>query len=69
MFFISVSLNDKEAVSFDYTIKGHRIIKQVVVDEKPFPVDRPATSKWDVSVLKDGKFEELLLKEIAKFLV
>lgn len=56
MFFISVSLNDKEAVSFDYTTKAHRIIKQVIVDEKPFPADKLATSEWDVLVLKDRKF-------------
>lgn len=56
MFFISVSVNNKEAISFDYTTKAHRTIKQIIVDEKPFPVDQPATSEWDVLVLKDRKF-------------
>lgn len=56
MFFISVSVNDEEAISFDHTTKAHRVIKQVVVDSKPFPDDRAASSEWDVLVLKDGKF-------------
>lgn len=56
MFFISVSLNENEAISFDYTTKAHRIIKQSFVEKKPFPVDQPITAEWDVLVLKDGKF-------------
>ncbi len=30
-FFISVSINNKEAISFDYTTKGNRVIKQVLI--------------------------------------
>ena len=30
-FFISVGLNKKEAISFDYTYKGHRVIKQILI--------------------------------------
>lgn len=56
MFFISVSISDTEAISFDCTIKGHRIIKQVVVESKPFPDDRIVSSEWDVLILKDGNF-------------
>jgi len=55
-FFISVSLNNTEAISFDYTTKAHRIIKQVLVDKKHFPLDQTITSEWDALVLKDGKF-------------
>ncbi|MDD5043456.1 MAG: hypothetical protein PHD51_02170 [Patescibacteria group bacterium] len=56
MFFISVSVNEKEAISFDYTTKAHRVVKQVLIDKKPFPADRPISSEWDALVLKDGKF-------------
>jgi hypothetical protein len=54
-FFISVSLNNKEAISFDYTSKGQRVIKQILVKKKSFPNKKP-TSEWDTIVLKDGKF-------------
>ncbi|MFH1565331.1 MAG: hypothetical protein ABIC82_05830 [bacterium] len=55
-FFISVSLNNKEAVSFDCTTKAHRAIKQILADKKPFPADKPISSEWDTLVLKDRKF-------------
>lgn len=55
-FFISVSVNDTEAISFDYTTKAHRIIRQVLVDKKSFPINQMITSEWDTLVLKDGKF-------------
>jgi hypothetical protein len=59
-FFISVGLNDKEAISFDYTIKGQRITKQVLTEKKEVgtgssEMEKP-TSEWDVIELKDGKF-------------
>jgi len=56
MFFISVALNDKEAISFDYTTKAHRVIKQVLVEKKPFPRNKKISSEWDALVLKDRKF-------------
>lgn len=56
LFFISISLNPKEAVSFDCTSKGHRVIKQVLVEKKKFPVNKPVTSQWTTLVIKDGKF-------------
>ena len=59
-FFISIGLNRKEAISFDYTTKGHRVIKQVLVEQKS---QREAvkkygevTAEWDTIVIKDGKF-------------
>lgn len=55
-YFISVSLNETEAVSFDYTSKGHRIIKQVLVDHKQMPTDQKITSEWDALVIENGKF-------------
>ncbi|NQU78412.1 hypothetical protein HQ545_01455 [Candidatus Woesearchaeota archaeon] len=59
-FFISVSLNDKEAISFDYTTKGHRIIKQVLVRQDASPTESEKKSKpdaeWDSIVLEDKKF-------------
>lgn len=55
MFFISVELNKEEAISFDYTIKGHRILKQVLVEKKKMPIDIKITSEWDALVLIDKK--------------
>ncbi len=59
-FFISVGLNDKEAISFDYIIKGQRITKQVLTDKKDYIADNQEeinpTAEWDVIELKDGKF-------------
>jgi len=59
-FFISVGLNEKEAISFDYTTKGHRVIKQVLVEQKSQKeaVEQygEITAEWDTIVLKDGKF-------------
>ena len=55
-FFVSVQLNDKEVISFDKTIKGHRMIKQVFKEYKPFPPDAKFNSEWNTIVLKDRKF-------------
>lgn len=55
-FFISVALNKKEAISFDYTTKGHRIIKQILVEKKKFPRKAKIDGEWDALVLKDKKF-------------
>ncbi len=57
-FFISVGINEKEAISFDYTIKGHRVIKQVLVEKKPFPINKKPTSEWDTLVIENGKFKK-----------
>ena len=57
-FFISVGLNKKEAISFDYTSKGHRVIKQVLIDKRPFPKNKKPTSEWDALVIKNGKFQK-----------
>ncbi|MDO8443495.1 MAG: hypothetical protein Q7S78_00690 [Candidatus Azambacteria bacterium] len=55
-YFISVSLNDKEAISFDYTIKGHRIIKQVLIEKKPFPEEKEISGEWDALIFENSKF-------------
>ena len=59
-FFISVGLNEKEAISFDYTTKGHRVVKQVLVEQKSqeeaIEQYGEVTAEWDTIVLKDGKF-------------
>ena len=57
-FFISIGINEKEAISFDYTSKGHRIIKQILIDKKPFPRNKKPTSEWDALVIKNGKFKK-----------
>ena len=59
-YFISVSLNEKEAMSFDHTIKGHRVIKQVLIKKeshkKAVEKHGKVTAEWDTIVLKDKKF-------------
>lgn len=55
-FFISLQLNDKEVISFDNTIKGHRIIKQVFSEYKTFPKDAKFDSEWKTIVIENGKF-------------
>jgi len=55
IFFISVSLNDKEAISFDHTTKAHRIVKQILKEKKKFPANAKISGEWDALVLKDGK--------------
>lgn len=46
-FFISVSLNEKEALSFDYTTKGCRIIKQVLIQKEKHNIDSLKKGKPD----------------------
>jgi hypothetical protein len=55
-FFISVHFNDREAISFDNTYKGHRIIKQELVEIKSFPENTKFNQEWNTIVLEDGKF-------------
>lgn len=55
-YFISVGLNDREAISFDYTSKGRRIIRQILVGNKPFPQGKEITAEWDSLVFEDAKF-------------
>ncbi|OGY42541.1 MAG: hypothetical protein A2Y82_04235 [Candidatus Buchananbacteria bacterium RBG_13_36_9] len=55
-FFISVSINDRVAISFDYTTKGHRVIKQSLIEEKDFPKDAKVDGEWDALIIRDKKF-------------
>ncbi|MFH1365080.1 MAG: hypothetical protein ABIH28_00660 [archaeon] len=55
-FFISVGLNKREAISFDYTFKGHRVVKQILIEKKKFPEKGKISGEWDALVLKDKKF-------------
>lgn len=55
-FFISVPLDERDLLSFDWTTKGHRVILQrlermgvAVVGEKP-------ASEWDTLHIKNGEF-------------
>ncbi len=54
-FFISVHQKEKD-ISFDYTIKGHRIIEQVLIAKKKFPKNKKPTSKWFTIIIKNRKF-------------
>ena len=53
-FFVSVEINKKEAISFDCTRKGHRIIKQILVGKRPWGKTK-ADAEWETLVLKDGR--------------
>ncbi|MFA5187741.1 MAG: hypothetical protein WC460_00060 [Patescibacteria group bacterium] len=55
MFFISVELNKKEAISFDYTFKGHRVLKQILVEKKKMPKEIKFTSEWDALIIINKK--------------
>jgi hypothetical protein len=58
MFFISAGLSDTEAISFDWTSKGHRVIKQVLRENnsgESAKTDKKDGS-WEVILLKDGQF-------------
>lgn len=55
-FFISVHLNNKECISFDKTIKGHRVIKQVYKEYKAFPENATLNSEWNTIVIENGNF-------------
>ena len=60
-FFISIYLSETQSLSFDYTLKGHRIIKQVLLEDPSgkLPNQGPLPSR---KVLKsvDGKFSGFL---------
>jgi len=59
-YFISISLNENEVISFDNTTKGHRVIKQVLVEkqtqDEAVKKYGKITGGWDTIVLEDGKF-------------
>lgn len=55
-FFVSVAINDKEAISFDNTFKGDRVIKQLLVGHQPFSQDKPVTAEWDTIQIDNKKF-------------
>ncbi|PIT98444.1 MAG: hypothetical protein COT71_00525 [Candidatus Andersenbacteria bacterium CG10_big_fil_rev_8_21_14_0_10_54_11] len=64
-FFISVPISNVFAVSFDYTLKGHRILQQLLIAKKPFPTDQKPTMEWDTIVLENG---QLLRREHVRWL-
>lgn len=57
-FFFSVPLTDDgaEILSFDYTTKGHRILKQRLVWKRPMPADTPVSAEWDTLLIENGRF-------------
>ena len=58
-FFISTPLNKlgTECLSFDWTRKGHRILKQVIVEKRKTPHESGVaiSDEWYTLVIKDGK--------------
>ena len=57
-YFISVTINKDEAISFDNTSKGHRIIKQKLIEKKDFPIGGKFSGEWDAIIIKDKKFSK-----------
>lgn len=58
-FFISVALDNKDAISFDYTTKGHRIMKQVLIESGKTTENKKKINSdggWEVIILKNCKF-------------
>lgn len=62
-YFISVSLNSKEAISFDNTLKGYRVIKQVLIKKESLSNSikkyGSVVGKWDTIVLKNNKLARI----------
>ncbi|KKW41767.1 MAG: hypothetical protein UY92_C0014G0092 [Candidatus Magasanikbacteria bacterium GW2011_GWA2_56_11] len=55
-YFISLPLSVTEAISFDNSSKGCRIIKQALVEKKIMPASQEITSQWDTILIKEGMF-------------
>ena len=64
-FFISVGTSSNEAISCDHTSKGHRVIKQVLIEKKPFPKDKTPTAEWDAIVIDNKKFVKKYLMKLS----
>ena len=60
-FFISIYLSETQSLSFDYTLKGHRIIKQVLLEDPTgkLPNQGPLPSRKVLRSI-DGKFSGFL---------
>ncbi|KKR07716.1 MAG: hypothetical protein UT32_C0007G0004 [Parcubacteria group bacterium GW2011_GWC2_39_14] len=61
-FFISVELDKVTSISFDHTIKGCRIVKQVLIEsisqEQAVKKYGPIDAEWDTLVIEDKLFVE-----------
>ena len=58
-YFITIELNSKgDGISFDNTLKGHRILKQVNVGK--YENNDPVTEEWDIYSFIDGKFDKII---------
>ncbi len=55
-FFVSIHKNNKECISFDNTIKGYRIVKQVLVEKKKLPQSKKISGSWITIIVKNRKF-------------
>ena len=59
-YFVSVGLNENEAISFDHTLKGCRIIKQILIKDKLkkkiVNKNKLITGRWKTLVINNGKF-------------
>src|SRR3989339_807082 len=59
-YFVFVGLNENEAISFDHTLKGCRIIKQILIKDKLkkkiVNKNKLITGRWKTLVINNGKF-------------
>ncbi|MCK4650504.1 hypothetical protein KAT36_04720 [Candidatus Pacearchaeota archaeon] len=59
-YFFTLRLNENgDGISFDNTIKGHRILKQINAG-KINTAEKKIREEWDTYYFIDGKFEELI---------
>ena len=56
-FFISVPINDKDSISFDWTVKGQRVVLQRL-EGKVVPPNLEPSAEWDTIHIRNGKLIE-----------
>ena len=58
-YFITIELNNKgDGISFDNTVKGHRILKQVNIGK--YKDNDRITEEWDIYSFVDGRFSGII---------
>jgi len=55
-YFISVHLKENEAISFDNTKKGFRVIKQLLIGRSTLDQKETITDEWDSIVVENRRY-------------
>lgn len=55
-FFISVPINNRECISFDWTHKGQRIILQHLKKKDELMLEESSSGEWNTIVICNGKY-------------